>query len=155
MLHTSRAYSSHARAEHARAPRAGGPLEPSMLEHTSPLGSSMLEHNRVIPCAISRDLVDSNYINPASFSLLSPFLFHLPSQSPPESQNLHTHHAHLSSTITNSPSCLSIVENSRAYPSMPSQLEYAQVCSSTGYLEQSMLVCNTRLDPSQARGSQS
>src|SRR5712692_100633 len=111
----------------------------------------MLEHNRVIPCAISRDLVDSNYINPASFSLLSPFLFHLPSQSPPESQNLHTHHAHLSSTITNSPSLLSIVENSRAYPR-------CQACSSTralGYLEQSMLehrsllcssmlVCNTK-----------
>ena len=108
VLHTSRACSSHA--------RAGGPLEPSMLEHTSPLGSSMLEHNRVIPCTISRDLVDSNYINPASFSLLSPFLFHLPSQSPPESQNLHIHHAHLSSTITKSASCLSKVENSQAYP---------------------------------------
>src|ERR1700704_5379898 len=83
----------------------------------------MLEHNRVIPCAISRNLVDYNYINPASFSPLSPFLFHLPFQSSPESQNLHTHHSHLSSTIANSPSCLSIDENSRAQ----------------GYLEQSML----------------
>ena len=115
----------------SRAPRAGGALEPSMLEH-----------NRVIPCTISRDLFDSNYINSASFSLLSPFLFYLPSQSPPESQNLSTHYAHFSSTITNSPSCLSKVENSRAYTRMPSQLEYARACSSTraqGYLEQSML----------------
>ena len=114
---------------------------------------SMLEHNRVIPCTISRDLVDSNYINPASFSLLSPFLFHLPSQSPPESQNLHTHHAHLSSTITNSPSCLSIVENSRAYPRMSSQLEYARAlehrgtssraCSSTGLCSARACSCAT------------
>ena len=124
MLHTSRACSN---TSSRGAPRA---------EHARAYLSAQLELNRVIPCAILGDLVDSNYINPASFSPLSPFLFHLPSQSPPESQNLHTHHAHLSSTITNSPSCLSIVENSREYPRMSSQLEYARA---QGYLEQSML----------------
>ena len=51
--HTSRQCSSQARAEHARAPRAGGSLEPSVLEHRSMFGSSRLEHDRVIPCAIS------------------------------------------------------------------------------------------------------
>ena len=62
---TSRQCPSQARAGHARAPRARGSLEPSVLEHRSVLGSSRLEHDRVIPCAISRDPVGFVYINPA------------------------------------------------------------------------------------------
>ena len=70
----SQARAERARAERARAPRAGGSLEPSMLEHRSRLGSSRLEHDRVTPCAISRDLAGFVYINPAPVSPSS----HLP-----------------------------------------------------------------------------
>ena len=48
--------------------------EPAMLEHRSMLGSSRLEHERVIPCAISCDPVGFVYINPAPASPSS----HLP-----------------------------------------------------------------------------
>ena len=44
--------------------RADVSLEPSMLEPKCRLGSSMLEHNRVIPCAISRN---PGFMNNLSF----------------------------------------------------------------------------------------